>query len=273
MKPVAILGCGPAGLMAAHAAAMKGHPVAIFSKPDSDGKAAKSRLGGAQFLHRPIPLINNEEEPDAMITYLCRGDAATYRQKVYGDDPTIPFVSMENVRDGMVQPAWNLQATYDALWEHLSGGAVNPASIGPAWVQAMVDANEFETIISTVPLPSICLVHNGFEPGGCSFYTQKITIAPECIDPGLPDNTVLYNGDLGRSWYRASRLFGVGSTEWSDLATRPPADGLVKASKPIRTTCKCWEGDVLRMGRNGTWTKGVLTHDAFFGVADALHSL
>ena len=53
---VAILGCGPTGLVAAHACAMKHIPFVIFSKK------RKSFLFGSQYLHEPIPGVIEEHE-------------------------------------------------------------------------------------------------------------------------------------------------------------------------------------------------------------------
>lgn len=146
---IAVLGCGPAGLMAAYAAAMAGNPVVIFSNPE------KSKLGGAQFLHKPIPGINNVEEPDAVITYRLRGDAATYQRKVYGDD-SVPFVSFSGLENGQKQDAWNLIETYDKLWAMLGDQSLTPKKITPEFVQQLLDSKDFSTVFSTVPLPAIC---------------------------------------------------------------------------------------------------------------------
>jgi hypothetical protein len=266
MKPVAILGAGPAGLMAAHAVALEGIPIVILSQPDKDGNVAKSRLGGAQFLHSPIPMVNDDMEATT-VTYKLRGDVLTYRHKVYGDDPNIPFVSMEGVTDGKEQQAWNLQATYDRLWDLLGGDSANAQVINPAFIDEALKKEWFSAIISTVPAQAICQSYADMAWHGPphAFVSQKVLIHNECILQDLPDNTVFYNGDLSQSWYRCSKLYGYGSTEWSSLAPRPPQNGLVEARKPLRTNCDCYEGKVLKLGRMGTWTKGVLTHHAFQG--------
>lgn len=261
MKPIAIFGVGPAGLMAAHAVGLAGRPVALFSMPGEGGAITKSKLGGAQFLHDPLPGINDEDEPDANIIYECYGTVDGYRKKVYGDDPTIPFVSMEKVTHGKTQPAWNLQRTYDALWELLSAERANGVSINPMWIEEVIDKEWFDAIISTVPAPSICRAHAGLLGEHHLFVSQEISIANECIWEGIPDNRIVYNGDPEYSWYRCSRLFGQGSTEWSNI--EPMTSELVRVRKPIRTTCDCYEGIITRVGRYGAWTKGLLTHHAF----------
>lgn len=270
MKPVAILGVGPAGLMAAQACALQGRMVALFSRGEPDTGPIKSRLGGAQFLHHPIPGINDVENPDAEVRYILCGTSDVYRKKVYGDDPNIPFVSMESVQHNMVQPAWNLQATYDVLWDQLvAHTTVNVELINPAWIQKAIDNDWFSLILSTIPAPALCRSAAGMVNETHHFIQQKVSIATECVLDNLPDNHVVYEGTSDRSWYRCSRLFGIGGTEWA-AGVNPPYSNLVQVHKPIRTSCDCWENHVVRLGRHGTWTKGILTHHAFVGAYDAV---
>lgn len=264
MKPVAVLGAGPAGLMAAHGLAMTGVPVAVISQPDRTGSPLKSMLGGAQFLHEPIPMVN-EPEPDVMVTYKVSGDTETYKEKVYGDDPTIPFVSMQGLVDGKQQAAWNLQRTYDALWDNFEHSIANNLRTvnGPYIIEA-IQKGWFSAIVSTVPTPALCLAAAGMIPEQHMFVSQTIKIANHCIlGCTSGDNVVIYDGTRDHTWYRCSMLFGHGSTEWSTVGKTPPGMDLVTARKPLRTTCTCHQHTVARMGRNGTWTKGVLTHHAF----------
>lgn len=253
---VAVLGCGPAGLMAAQAVALAGRPLAIFSV-----KAEPSKLGGAQFLHKAIPGINDHRKPDAVLTYRLLGDPETYRRKVYGSQPNVPFVSFTGVKDGEEQPAWNLIETYERLWEKFSGH-INEVAITAEWMRD----NSFDEVFSSVPLPSICMTQAGMVSGYHGFHSQDILIAPLDYLPSVPDNTIVYDGTPDRTWYRSSRIFGVPGTEWSTYVKAPPLPGLLRDRKPISTTCDC-HPEVTRVGRRGTWTKGVLTHDAFIAAA------
>jgi hypothetical protein len=269
LKPIAILGVGPAGLMAAHACALKGKMVALFSRGDMDTGPIKSKLGGAQFLHMPIPGVNDQDKPDAEVRYILSGTTETYRQKVYGNDPNIPFVSMEHVIHDALQPAWNLQATYDRLWEMLVATTqVNVEHIGPVWLDKALENDWFETILSTIPAPALCRSSVGMNSHAHHFISQKVSIVGECILNNLPEDHIVYDGTPDHSWYRCSRLFGVGGTEWSGI--KPPYANVVQVAKPIRTNCNCYKGKVLRLGRQGTWTKGILTHHAFLGAYDAV---
>lgn len=256
MDVVAVLGCGPAGLMAAQAVALTGAPLAIFSE-----KAEPSKLGGAQFLHKPIPGINDMEKPDTMLTYRVRGDEATYRRKVYGADsfPSVPFTSFKNIKDGETQPAWNLIETYERLWEKFGAHvAPNAGPIGPTWFEEM---GSFRHVFSSIPLPAICKARAGLIPEFHHFHEQKVHICTRPFSNDIEPDTIVYDGTEDHRWYRASRIFDVHGTEWSDRTPVPPIGDLVTDRKPVSTTCTC-HPEVTRVGRKGTWTKGVLTHDA-----------
>src|SRR5215470_19138644 len=76
---VAVLGCGPAGLMAAYACTVEGLTPHIYSKPN------KSIIIGAQYLHLPIPNITLPE-PEVEIKYVKVGTPEGYARKVYGNE-------------------------------------------------------------------------------------------------------------------------------------------------------------------------------------------
>jgi hypothetical protein len=265
-KPLAgILGCGPSGLLAAHACAMRGVEFVIFSK------AMKSRLGGAQFSHIPIPGIHEYDDPDVKLTYKVTGDAATYQEKVYGGT-NVPFVSFDNVTDGQVVPAWNLRYMNDRLWEMYSAKIVN---VEVDYTFALGLTKAFDIVFSAIPTWALC---QGIDAGVMhAFREQTVRIYNEAIDPSLPDNMIWYNGDRENSWYRMSRLFGVGSTEWGSHSAKPPLPNIVTVNKPIWTNCDCLQKDlgggvpaVVRIGRFGTYEKGKLTMHAYQTVIDTM---
>lgn len=253
MKPIAILGAGPAGLLAAHACSMAERPFAIFSHPQ------KSRLGGAQFLHTPIPGLTSDE-PDAMLTYHTMGNADYYRHKVYGSNPHVPFVSMAFVEDGQQVPAWSLRDLYERLWLTFNHG-INPTSIDHNWLKE--HGADFEAVIVAMPRDRICGPWANHQ-----FQSHQVKILNEAISPGVMDNTIHYDGTPDRSWYRQSLIFGTGSTEWG-TQVNPPIAGLVTVTKPLRTNCDCWP-EAIRVGRYGRWEKGVLAHDGYKRVAEYL---
>lgn len=273
MKPVAILGIGPAGLAAAHACRLAGVPFALFSRD-----LHASRLGGAQFLHRPLPLVN-DEAPDFKLLYTIVGTADIYKEKVYGNEP-VPFVSFKNQEPGTVVPAWSLPLTYERLFEELVGtNQVNQADVNPYVLNEWQASGDFAFIVSSVPKPAICRTHYGFEDGRAHlFVSQTVRIMNESVLGTSFDNTIIYDGTHNVSWYRTSRINGVGSTEWGEGAPEklPYEEPIVKVSKPIRTDCTCWQNaavPVINVGRFGTWSKGELVHNAFIKTWEKISAL
>ncbi|HEY7420289.1 MAG TPA: hypothetical protein VH593_34240, partial [Ktedonobacteraceae bacterium] len=72
-----VLGCGPAGLLAAHACSLNGADVRIFSLK------RPSYISGAQYLHQAIPGLSGAPDGDIMITKV--GTREGYAKKVYGN--------------------------------------------------------------------------------------------------------------------------------------------------------------------------------------------
>lgn len=249
MKTVAILGCGPAGLLAAHAVGLAGRPLSLHSRP------VKSPLGGAQYLHSSVPMLTNTA-PDFTITNRLRGTAEGYKFKVYGDDPlkTPRHVSADAVVDGQEVPVWDLNVAYDTLW-NANVQAINEADINPNWIDE--HANEFELIISTVPRYLLC-------KGMHQFPAQSVWIQPGAA-PFIPEGEVHYNGERSPAWYRASNINGSGGIEWSTNGPKPPVENLMRINKPLATNCDCYP-DIWKVGRFGEWRKGVLAHDAFWNL-------
>lgn len=269
---VVILGCGPAGLFAAHAAVERGHEVTIFSKP------RKSFMRGAQYLHRPIPGLSGRP---FQVTYDLFGPVEGYRQKVYGDTSDV-LVSPETLV-GVAQ-AWDIREAYDAAWERYNplirswdfkqGHLLFPHEV------AMADM-----VFSTVPARLICERQSdvlGRPPmatfadgkGFHSFRSAHVWVTDrikpsgsfQYEDGGPIDNLVLCSGDPDDWWYRASRIHGWENTEYPHNQ-RPPklqeGEGVWEVEKPISTDCDCFPG-IVRLGRYGSWTKGVLSHEAYY---------
>lgn len=252
-QSIAILGCGPSGLMAAHAAVLRGQTVSIFSRK------IKSEIGGAQYLHRQIPGITGEE-PDGYIHVIKRGTPEGYAEKVYGDGKR--STSWHDHRQGAQVPAWDLRKAYDKLWEMYAPRALD-VEIDSDWVGFLL--KNYKAVISTVPAPVVC------EDSGHEFARQEITIDLRCLD--ISDNTMIYNGVRSFPWYRASRIFGVvGGYEYpGDIAAQYRQFGarMVTARKPLSTTCTCWP-NLFKAGRYGVWDKSLLTHDSFQAVWEAM---
>lgn len=273
-KTVMILGCGPAGLFAAQAAMDLGYPVAIFSK------RRKSQMFGAQYLHGPVPNIKVASFP---VTYRLQGTALGYSAKVYGPERA------EEMRD-RVSPAtilgthrgWDIRQAYDTAWDRFEA-RITDVEVTPGWLKAAVGrGKEYSLVVSSIPAIGMCAAEFLGRPMNHRFDVANIWAvgdAPEraiaCPVTGIPENTVLCNGESSPGWYRASNINGFRSAEWPGHS-KPPLSVIAPVSKPLATDCDCWQyrGDLplklVRVGRYGTWTKGELSHSAYQHVWQAL---
>lgn len=243
---VHVLGCGPAGLLVAHAALQRGHAVTIVSKK------VKSPIGGAQFLHSAIPELT-EEEPDGSVEFIHWGDEKNYAKKVY-QDPSAP-TSWGNYSGDV--PIWNMRKAYNELWDRYNDNIVNREVTTQDLAQHRTD--DTHLIFSTIPRPVLC-THLGQH----HFKKQEVWLTYEQGKPA--PNLILYNGDPEYSWYRYSALFSWYSTEWPH---EPPNAQTKKISKPLSHGCDCFP-DIHKLGRYGRWEKGVLIHDAYWQAGEII---
>src|SRR5919106_1939752 len=105
----AVLGTGPAGLLAADACAAHGVPVALYgSEPDIAAI-------GPRFLRAPI--FDEGSPHEAVIWHRLRGDRGKWHEKAYGDDgrPTIEEAGWGHHR------AWSLRRVCERIWGALRG--------------------------------------------------------------------------------------------------------------------------------------------------------
>jgi hypothetical protein len=250
---VVILGCGPAGLFAAHAAVGQGCDVTIYSK-----QARKSLMKGAQYLHRPIPGLSRNP---FQIDYRLDGDAEGYKKKVYGDTSDVQ-VSPETLTG--VADAWDIREAYDGAWAEYAS-LIRPHDIesdGVALPYAAFADGLPDLIISTVPARLLC------QDPSHTFESQMIWSTDFVKPLGFWEeapadlNAVICSGHEDDWWYRQARIHGWETTEFPH-DRRPSAARVWEVEKPIRTDCTC-HPEITRMGRYGMWRKGVLSHEAFY---------
>lgn len=248
MKPtVAIIGTGPAGMIAAWAAVQLGHPIVLISN-----STEPSVISGAQFLHTPIFEISRHGDPDFEIRYEYRGDADTYQKKVYGD-ASIPFSSWGTGKP-RTQLAWSMQRHYEFLWRELAGPtghAINVMQVDGPKVRELWD--HFQHIVFAGDRTKLC-------DEGHAFRSVQIKVAPVAMCEG--DNVVVYNGDPENAWARSSRIQGNEGVEYG-VNTRTVLPDMRIITKPLDHRCTCEHGNVIYVGRFGEWKKGVLVHHAF----------
>lgn len=246
---VLVMGCGPAGLLAAERAEREDHEVVVAAA------LQRSVMPGAQYLHTCIEGVTSIE-PYGYLKIEKEGTRHGYAEKVYGS-PYAP-VSWEKYEEGYV-PAWHLGEAYEGLFRKWRERIVNMHFTA---VNARVHSVElgFDLVISTIPAPAWCF-------GGCMFTSTQVYFSEKAIC-GTPEDTIVYNGVRGVPWYRTSNIFGNETTEW---AVDPRDERVVPARKPVSARCQCpMPGNVVKLGRFGAWDKNFLLHHTWEKTADAL---
>ena len=250
MRSVAILGCGPAGLMVAHAANIMDWDFKIYSKKQ------KSKLYGAQYLHKPIPQLDCGAP--MTVAYKMVGSPRSYRFKVYGPgwDGT---VSPEDFTESHF--AWDIRKAYDDLWNVYSGQIEN-CDLDPD-ARQVLNWMKYDLVISTIP-------RKIWAEDGDVFESQKVWALGDTENKRVhlyrPEPfTVVCDGTSKVDWYRVSNIFGHCTMEWPyiDCFNPPPAVGASIVEKPLRHNSKA-ANDFIHLGRFGKWEKGVLSTDAFY---------
>lgn len=252
MSRVAIFGCGPAGLLAAHAVRQAGHRPVIISKA-----IEKSPISGAQYIHEPILDLHDPDHPDGSVRFVKMGNKRGYAEKVYGD-PDAPC-SWDSFPEGEVS-VWSMAATYDRLWEMFSESILS-LEVTSEMVNDFIWLLRYPLMISTIPLWSLC-------HGGHAFDSQPIWISPHarfCVF----DQEIVYNGVNHHGWYRSSKIFGHGATEYAGYTWWPNTGAIHKGVKPTGSDCDC-NPHIVKAGRFGTWRKGVLVHHAYETASQAV---
>lgn len=256
---IVVLGSGPAGLMAvqgvfdAHHENFDGNlQLMVLSRKE------KSPLYGAQYLHQPIPRVTPPEGRG--ISYLLRGDPDDYRRKVYGQlwDGTVSAEDLDATHMG-----WDIRATYDRLWESWSG-SITDMNIDPVALTNVNAMHEPDLIINSIPRPSLC--HQGH-----AFGATEVWAAGDAPSLGIrlpyssPPYSVICNGEDSPAWYRMSNVFGHTTVEWPGSLGNVPVSTASRVKKPTNHNCDCWSGlPMIHVGRYGEWSKGVLSHTAYF---------
>lgn len=265
-KSVAILGCGPAGLLAAHAAVLSGWDFHIYSRKE------KSKLYGAQYLHAPIPGLDTGDPK--MVRYVLRGTPEEYRRKVYGDswDGTTSPEDLMNMHG-----AWDIRAAYDKLWS-MYEAEIGTAEINHHSVKTLRGHwDDYDLVISSVPRTVWDDDNSHFER---TYVWALGDTDVQRIFWDRPDIfTVMCDGTSEKPWYRVSNIFGYATIEWPQFHmgvseyngdyNAAPRSGASLVTKPLRYTGNEAK-DFVHVGRYGKWQKGVLTTDAFFDSMKAL---
>lgn len=275
---VAVLGCGPSGLIAAHTAATLGCKVEIFSKK------RKSELFGSQYLHEPIPGIISIDEGEP-VKYVVLGTPEEYRRKTHG-----------KFWDGIIAPedfetdhmAWDIRLAYNRLWRKYSDLIVdfeikNPEpeedfpvdrAIAPfknnrayQYADSRIGFYAYDLVVSTVPR-TIWIKQfeefrysTGWAAGDAPERGSFVDLPDE-----VSDNTIICDGTSRVEWTRLSKVFGHTTVEWPHSMEQPHPKA-VRVVKPLeyknnRVSNPANQDKFLHVGRYGEWKKGVVVTDA-----------
>lgn len=247
---VCILGCGPAGLLAAHACAGLGVEPVIVSRK------VKSVIGGAQYLHIPVPGITRGE-PEGHVDFVKAGKANVYARKVYGDGTV--STSWDDYASGF-HGIWSIREAYDRMWE-LYQSQIKDDAVGAEELEEIMHHGGYDLVVSSINAQALC-----YDPSH-DFTHQKVEIVQESYAPNM---TIIMDGTEQHEWYRSSRIFDVPGTEYSEGMSGSNTAQVVK--KPLANTCDCWE-ELLKVGRYGKWQKKVLAHEAYTDTLEALSAM
>jgi len=256
-KRVAVLGCGPAGLLVAQAVLQYGFIPHIISKK------VKSEIPGSQYFHEPIPHVT-DVYPENVVQYIRLGTAEGYAEKVYGD-PSAPC-GWEHY--AQTYPSWNVPKAYDMLWEKFEHSIDDQAVMGSAMLDQII--LDHDLTISTIPQQQVCYEAGRHTFSGTPFWIKPLPLPP--LDAGK--DIVVYNGNPWDLWYRWSILGGRCSVEYPVPPEPGDQDFWIKGTKAGETNCTCWgERKFVRAGRWAEWRHGVLLHHAYRRAEAALREL
>jgi len=245
---VIVLGCGPAGLAAAHAASGLSADVRIIA-PKS-----QTSQNGPIFLNTPIPGISTDHPQGYIRQFVIGGSIVDYGVKLYGD------VNISITRDGHLRTGihtWSIQEAYDKMWG-MYASLIEDREVKPDEVDDLVA--QADLVVSTAPLNKLC-------EAGHDFIYQPVAMVFHSSYPGQPENTVIFNAYPEVPWVRSARMFGYETTEF--MVENIPAEPYRIVKKPIRTNCTC-HPRVLRVGRFGTWDNMAWIDTAYIDTRTAL---
>lgn len=251
---VAILGCGPAGLLAAKAVKNAGHTPIIFSRK------AKSRISGAQYLARPIHNLT-EHTVGFQVRFVKMGSGDVYTQRLYEGQDVPVRSSWHNFEDGKLEDAWSMQECYELLW-----GEFVDSIVDMPFTHTLADAlvTGADMVVSSIPR---WVLDGRARPDPEAYPHRKIwVVSGEGVVDDLSDNTIYYNGMRdGGTMYRMSNIRGNKSAEFTQ-----PIEGGVEIMKPIVFQGEDRYPTIVKVGRYGAWSKMQLAHHAYSAVLERL---
>ncbi len=260
---IIIVGCGPAGLLAAWAAQHQGYRPIILGGADP----VMSKLHGAQYLHTPVHGLTEPEEAFG-VKYVKHGTALGYAQKIYHGAVAPESTSWVKFAEGE-HAAYPLHAVYSRLWQHFCDREIYAINF-TMQLLPMFQRLGAGRVISTMPLNRLM--------GWLHFTSETVLIDDTHCLEGVGDDEIHYYGNQDVSAYRSSNIKGIKSIEYpatalgvyqecqsvaKPLAARDAGGRLVGAR----------HAGVDLLGRYGRWQKGVLVDDAYRQTLEILRQL
>lgn len=277
MSRVLILGCGPAGLFAAHAARQLGFGVDIFSKK------RRSEMFGAQYLHTNIPGLTDDQKP-FKVEYRLNGTLDDYLHKVYGDNiPDPGKITVESLVG--TYPAWDIRRAYLRAWDLYGRSVIDVPPITADSFSEIVQPFRYSCVISTIPQTDICwgtshtfISRNIWALGDAP---ERGQFVPERFLLQADEGIIQYDGTPEQDWYRVSNIAGYCAVEWPYREPLgAPFEGAVPVLKPVQSDCDCWQTynelygiRFIRIGRYGAWNRTGHTHQAYWRILAALKGI
>jgi len=245
---VLVLGSGVDALLAAHAAALRGHDIDIV------GSNEKEELLGNPILPIPVPMA---AEKPSLISFLGddRFSALSKKAQVSARFQFTPNNDWEGGNSYFVTSA---RKAYDWLWA--TYGRFVDAGVSISTVMDFVfkaDNDVYDAVISAVPAPSICAnPAHSFPSDRVMGASADSFVKKRLGGLLLQDHSGIFmcNGRVDTSWFRMSLLDDNCWMEWPADA-KPiyvPISERRSVVYPALTTCDCWP-NILKVGREGRW--------------------
>lgn len=241
MTSIAILGSGPAGLMAALAADRNGHHVNIYSS----GKAV---VNPDMFLMAALPGYG-ADVPHSRVIYIKWGLESVYAVKAYCD-PDIQTSWSSAVSCDI----WWLDPIYQMLWERFRTRVIDRV-VDPWFASALL--RHHDLVINTLPADKMCM-----HPERHTFDYRSTWLVRREVG-SHEGNHLIYNGEAETDWYRYSHLRGYATWEYGvQPVVRSKDSPVLRGKKIVGSNCDCLPR-VQRVGRWARWERGVLNHHVY----------
>lgn len=251
---IAILGSGPSGLFAAHAAVQSGiDDLVIFDRqPDIARKTS-----GVFYIHDSCDLLLERHIINQGVLGAVGQSENTiaekYGRKVYGKP--IAKVSIIDALNRKSIYGYNSKQAMDRLWDLYKDNIEIRSFENYDEVHNLLREG-FDKVISTIPAPSLFpkLTFN-FEKAW-----MRVGTAP------LSESFIFYSISSVHKWYRASALFGAFVQEFPERIPKKEKEGyqIFDITKVINGDRLPQHPDILFAGRFGAWDKTQLTHTVYF---------